>query len=161
MKFRSEKAKKIASYVRKNPKVKPIDVAKALDVKIAYVYNIKNRLKKGRPKAKEVKPVKPSLTQLTRDEKIELVKALEDLEAKYSSIKSPKGWQSKYTNDPRMPVFKDKAKPVPLPNSYNDVTSEIAEVMQEKEELRNQVLDCKAVISYLENVVVALIKKSN
>ena len=140
MKFRSEKAKKIASYVRKNPKAKPKDVAQTLDVKIAYVYNIKNRLKKGRPKAKEVKPVKPSLTQLTRDEKIELVKALEDLEAKYSSI---------------------KAKPMPLPNSYNDVTSEIAEVMQEKEELRNQVLDCKAVISYLENAVVALIKKSN
>lgn len=140
MKFRSEKAKKIASYVRKNPKVKPIDVAKALDVKIAYVYNIKNRLKKGRPKAK---PVKPSLT---RDEKIELVKALES-------------WEAKYTNDPRMPVF--KAKPMPLPNSYNDVTSEIAEVMKEKEELRNQILDCKAVISYLENAVVALIKKSN
>ena len=140
MKFRSEKAKKIASYVRKNPKAKPNDVAKALDVKIAYVYNIKNRLKKGRPKAK---PVKPSLT---RDEKIELVKALES-------------WEAKYTNDPRMPVF--KAKPMPLPNSYNDVTSEIAEVMKEKEELRNQVLDCKAVISYLENAVVALIKKSN
>jgi transposase len=140
MKFRSEKAKKIASYVRKNPKVKPNDVAKALDVKIAYVYNIKNRLKKGRPKAK---PVKPSLT---RDEKIELVKALES-------------WEAKYTNDPRMPVF--KAKPMPLPNSYNDVTSEIAEVMKEKEELRNQILDCKAVISYLENAVVALIKKSN
>jgi hypothetical protein len=138
MKFRSEKAKKIASYVRKNPKAKPKDVAQTLGVKIAYVYNIKNRLKKGRPKAK---PVKPSLT---RDEKIELVKALES-------------WEAKYTNDPRMPVF--KAKPMPLPNSYNDVTSEIAEVM--KEELRNQVLDCKAVISYLENAVVALIKKSN
>lgn len=141
MKFRSEKAKKIASYVRKNPKVKPIDVAKALDVKIAYVYNIKNRLKKGRTKGK---PAEPSSVRkpidLTRDEKIELVKALEDLEAKYNSI---------------------KAKPMPLPNSYNDVTSEIAEVMQEKEELRNQVLDCKAVISYLENAVVALIKKSN
>lgn len=151
MKFRSEKAKKIASYVRKNPKVKPIDVAKALDVKIAYVYNIKNRLKKGRPK---VEPVKPSLIRtLTRAEKIQLVKALEDREAKH-----PKGWQSKYTNDPRMPVFKP---PKALPNSYNDVTSEIAEVMQEKEELRNQVLDCKAVISYLENAVVALIKKSN
>lgn len=137
MKFRSEKAKKIASYVRKNPKVKPIDVAKALDVKIAYVYNIKNRLKKGRPKVKEGKPVEPS------------------------SIHKPtlEGWEAKYTNDPRMPLF--KAKPMPLPNSYNDVTSEIAEVMQEKEELRNQVLDCKAVISYLENAVVALIKKSN
>jgi len=132
MKFRSEKAKKIASYVRKNPKVKPIDVAKALDVKIAYVYNIKNRLKKGRPKVKEGKPAEPS---------------------------SVRGWEAKYTNDPRMPVF--KAKPMPLPNSYNDVTSEIAEVMKEKEELRNQVLDCKAVISYLENAVVALIKKSN
>jgi hypothetical protein len=147
MKFRSEKAKKIASYVRKNPKAKPNDVAKALDVKIAYVYNIKNRLKKGRPKAK---PVEPSSVRnpidLTKAEKIELVKALE-------------GWQEKYTNDPRMPVF--KAKPMPLPNSYNDVTSEIAEVMKEKEELRNQVLDCKAVISYLENAVVALIKKSN
>jgi len=147
MKFRSEKAKKIASYVRKNPKAKPNDVAKALDVKIAYVYNIKNRLKKGRPKAK---PVEPSSVRnpidLTKAEKIELVKALE-------------GWQEKYTNDPRMPVF--KAKPMPLPNSYNDVTSEIAEVMQEKEELRNQILDCKAVISYLENAVVALIKKSN
>ena len=140
MKFRSEKAKKIASYVRKNPKAKPKDVAQTLGVKIAYVYNIKNRLKKGRPKAK---PVKPSLT---RDEKIELVKALES-------------WEAKYPNDPRMPVF--KAKPMPLPNSYNDVTSEIAEVMKEKEELRNQVLDCKAVISYLENAVVALIKKSN
>jgi hypothetical protein len=147
MKFRSEKAKKIASYVRKNPKVKPIDVAKALDVKIAYVYNIKNRLKKGRPKAK---PVEPSSVRnpidLTKAEKIELVKALES-------------WEAKYPNDPRMPVF--KAKPMPLPNSYNDVTSEIAEVMQEKEELRNQILDCKAVISYLENAVVALIKKSN
>ena len=158
MKFRSEKAKKIASYVRKNPKVKPIDVAKALDVKIAYVYNIKNRLKKGRPKVKEGKPAEPSSVRksidLTRDEKIQLVKALEDWEAKH-----PKGWQSKYTNDPRMPVF--KAIQMPLPNSYNDVTSEIAEVMQEKEELRNQVLDCKAVISYLENAVVALIKKSN
>jgi len=147
MKFRSEKAKKIASYVRKNPKAKPRDVAQTLDVKIAYVYNIKNRLKKGRPKAK---PVEPSSVRnpidLTKAEKIELVKALE-------------GWQEKYTNDPRMPVF--KAKPMPLPNSYNDVTSEIAEVMKEKEELRNQVLDCKAVISYLENAVVALIKKSN
>jgi hypothetical protein len=147
MKFRSEKAKKIASYVRKNPKAKPNDVAKALDVKIAYVYNIKNRLKKGRPKAK---PVEPSSVRnpidLTKAEKIELVKAVE-------------GWQEKYTNDPRMPVF--KAKPMPLPNSYNDVTSEIAEVMKEKEELRNQILDCKAVISYLENAVVALIKKSN
>lgn len=140
MKFRSETAKKIASYVRKNPKAKPKDVAQTLGVKVAYVYNIKDRIKKGRPKAK---PVKPSLT---RDEKIELVKAVE-------------GWEAKYTNDPRMPVF--KAKPMPLPNSYNDVTSEIAEVMKEKEELRNQVLDCKAVISYLENAVVALIKKSN
>jgi len=140
MKFRSETAKKIASYVRKNPKAKPKDVAQTLGVKVAYVYNIKDRMKKGRPKAK---PVKPSLT---RDEKIELVKALES-------------WEAKYPNDPRMPVF--KAKPMPLPNSYNDVTSEIAEVMKEKEELRNQVLDCKAVISYLENAVVALIKKSN
>jgi len=147
MKFRSETAKKIASFIRKNPKAKPNDVAKALDVKIAYVYNIKNRLKKGRPKAKPVEPssVRKSI-DLTRDEKIELVKALES-------------WEAKYTNDPRMPVF--KAKPMPLPNSYNDVTSEIAEVMKEKEELRNQVLDCKAVISYLENAVVALIKKSN
>jgi hypothetical protein len=143
MKFRSETAKKIASYVRKNPKAKPKDVAQTLGVKVAYVYNIKDRMKKGRPQVKEGKPVKPSLT---RDEKIELVKALES-------------WEAKYPNDPRMPVF--KAKPMPLPNSYNDVTSEIAEVMKEKEELRNQVLDCKAVISYLENAVVALIKKSN
>jgi hypothetical protein len=143
MKFRSETAKKIASFIRKNPKAKPKDVAQTLGVKIAYVYNIKNRLKKGRPQVKEGKPVKPSLT---RDEKIELVKALES-------------WEAKYENDPRMPVF--KAKPMPLPNSYNDVTSEIAEVMKEKEELRNQILDCKAVISYLENAVVALIKKSN
>lgn len=147
MKFRSEKAKKIASYVRKNPKAKPKDVAQTLGVKVAYVYNIKDRLKKGRPKAK---PVEPSSVRnpidLTKAEKIELVKALES-------------WEAKYPNDPRMPVF--KAKPMPLPNSYNDVTSEIAEVMKEKEELRNQVLDCKAVISYLENAVVALIKKSN
>ena len=155
MKFRSETAKKIASFIRKNPKAKPKDVAQTLGVKVAYVYNIKDRLKKGRSQVKEGKPVKPSLIRtLTRDEKIQLIKALEDREAKH-----PKGWQSKYTNDPRMPVF--KAKPMPLPNSYNDVTSEIAEVMQEKEELRNQVLDCKAVISYLENAVVALIKKSN
>ena len=143
MKFRSETAKKIASFIRKNPKAKPKDVAQTLGVKVAYVYNIKDRMKKGRPKAK---PVKPSLT---RDEKIELVKALES-------------WEAKYPNDPRMPVWTEpKAKPMPLPNSYNDVTSEIAEVMKEKEELRNQVLDCKAVISYLENAVVALIKKSN
>ena len=147
MKFRSETAKKIASFIRKNPKAKPKDVAQTLGVKVAYVYNIKDRLKKGRPKAK---PVEPSSVRnpidLTKAEKIELVKALES-------------WEAKYTNDPRMPVF--KAKPMPLPNSYNDVTSEIAEVMKEKEELRNQVLDCKAVISYLENAVVALIKKSN
>ena len=154
MKFRSETAKKIASFIRKNPKAKPKDVAQTLGVKVAYVYNIKDRLKKGRPQVKEGKPVKPSLT---RDEKIELVKALESWEAKH-----PKGWQAKYPNDPRMPVWTEpKAKPMPLPNSYNDVTSEIAEVMKEKEELRNQVLDCKAVISYLENAVVALIKKSN
>ncbi len=143
MKFRSETAKKIASFIRKNPKAKPKDVAQTLGVKVAYVYNIKDRMKKGRPKAK---PVKPSLT---RDEKIELVKALES-------------WEAKYKSKARMPVWTEpKAKPMPLPNSYNDVTSEIAEVMKEKEELRNQVLDCKAVISYLENAVVALIKKSN
>lgn len=64
--------------------------------------------------------------------------------------------------DPRMPVFKEPpAKPMPLPESYNDVTSEVEELMTINTELRNQVLDCKAVISYLENVVVALIKKSN
>ena len=154
MKFRSETAKKIASFIRKNPKAKPKDVAQTLGVKIAYVYNIKDRLKKGRPQVKEGKPVEPSSVRtLTRAEKIQLIKALEDREAKH-----PKGWQSKYTNDPRMPVFKS---PKALPNSYNDVTSEIAEVVREKEELRNQVLDCKAVISYLENAVVALIKKSN
>jgi hypothetical protein len=154
MKFRSETAKKIASFIRKNPKAKPKDVAQTLGVKVAYVYNIKDRLKKGRSQVKEGKPAEPSsIRTLTRAEKIQLVKALEDREAKH-----PKGWQSKYTNDPRMPVFKS---PKALPNSYNDVTSEIAEVVREKEELRNQVLDCKAVISYLENAVVALIKKSN
>lgn len=64
--------------------------------------------------------------------------------------------------DARMPVFKEPpAKPMPLPESYNDVTSEVEELMTINTELRNQVLDCKAVISYLENVVVALIKKSN
>jgi hypothetical protein len=148
MKFHSETAKKIAAYVRKNPKAKPKDVAQAIGVKIAYVYNIKHRIKNGRHQVKEGKRAEPSSVRnpidLTPTEKIELVKALE-----------------KYENDPRMPVFKDKAKPMPLPNSYNDVTSEIAEVMKQKEELRNQVLDCKAVISYLENAVVALIKKSN
>lgn len=154
MKFRSETAKKIASFIRKNPKAKPKDVAQTLGVKVAYVYNIKDRLKKGRSQVKEGKPAEPSsIRTLTRAEKIQLIKALEDREAKH-----PKGWQSKYTNDPRMPVFKS---PKALPNSYNDVTSEIAEVVREKEELRNQVLDCKAVISYLENAVVALIKKSN
>ena len=152
MKFHSETAKKIAAYVRKNPKAKPKDVAQTLGVKIAYVYNIKNRMKKGRSQVKEFKRAEPSsirkTVNLTPAEKLELIKALE-------------GWEAKYKNDPRMPVFKDKPKPMPLPNSYNDVTSEIAEVMKQKEELRNQVLDCKAVISYLENAVVALIKKSN
>lgn len=66
------------------------------------------------------------------------------------------------TRKARMPVFKEPpAKPMPLPESYNDVTSEVEELMTINTELRNQVLDCKAVISYLENVVVALIKKSN
>ena len=66
------------------------------------------------------------------------------------------------TRKARMPVFKEPpAKSMPLPNSYNDVTSEVEELMTINTELRNQVLDCKAVISYLENVVVALIKKSN
>lgn len=55
----------------------------------------------------------------------------------------------------------EETKPMPLPESYNDVTSEVEELMTINTELRNQVLDCKAVISYLENVVVALIKKSN
>jgi hypothetical protein len=152
MKFHSETAKKIASYVRKNPKAKPKDVAQAVGVKIAYVYNIKHRIKNGRHQVKEGKRAEPSSIRkpidLTQAEKLELIKALED-------------WEAKYKSDARMPVFKDKAKPMPLPNSYNDVTSEIAEVMKQKEELRNQVLDCKAVISYLENAVVALIKKSN
>ena len=129
MKFHSEKARKIASYVRKNPKAKANDVAKELDVKIAYVYNIKHRLKQA--KAKRVEP---------------------------SSVRK-EGWKAKLSNDPRMPVF--KAKPMPLPNSYNDVTSEVAELGALNRELRNQVLDCKAVISYLENAIVALIKKSN
>jgi len=151
MKFHSETAKKIAAYVRKNPKAKPKDVAQTLGVKIAYVYNIKNRMKNGRHQVKEGKRAEPSSIRnpidLTQAEKLELIKALED-------------WEAKYKSDARMPVFKDKPKPMPLPNSYNDVTSEIAEVMKQKEELRNQVLDCKAVISYLENALVALIKKS-
>jgi hypothetical protein len=151
MKFHSETAKKIAAYVRKNPKAKPKDVAQTLGVKIAYVYNIKNRIKNGRHQIKEGKRAEPSSIRnpidLTQAEKLELIKALED-------------WEAKYKSDARMPVFKDKAKPMPLPNSYNDVTSEIVEVMKQKEELRNQVLDCKAVISYLENALVALIKKS-
>ena len=151
MKFHSETAKKIAAYVRKNPKAKPKDVAQTLGVKIAYVYNIKNRMKNGRHQVKEGKRAEPSSIRnpidLTQAEKLELIKALED-------------WEAKYKSDARMPVFKDKAKPMPLPNSYNDVTSEIVEVMKQKEELRNQVLDCKAVISYLENALVALIKKS-
>ena len=115
MKFRSVKAKQIASYVRKNPKTKAKDVAKELGVKLAYVYNIKHRLKHGKTER-----VKPSLSR-------------------------------------RMPVF--KAKPMPLPNSYNDVTSEVTELMGLNQELRNQVLDCKAVISYLENALYALIRK--
>ena len=53
MKFRSETAKKIASFIRKNPKAKPKDVAQTLGVKVAYVYNIKDRLKKGRTQVKE------------------------------------------------------------------------------------------------------------
>lgn len=115
MKFRSVKAKQIASYVRKNPKTKAKDVAQELGVKLAYVYNIKHRLKHGK-----IKRVKPSLIR-------------------------------------KMPVF--KAKPMPLPESYNDVTSEVAELGALNQELRNQVLDCKAVISYLENALYALIRK--
>jgi hypothetical protein len=127
MKFHSEKAKRIASHVRKNPKAKAQDVAKELGVALAYVYNIKHRLKKA--KAKRVEP---------------------------SSVRK-QGWKAKLPNDPRMPVF--KAKPMPLPNSYNDVTSEVTELMGLNQELRNQVLDCKAVISYLENALYALIRK--
>ncbi len=130
MKFYSEKAKKIASYVRKNPKAKAQEVAKELGVKLAYVYNIKHRLKQA--KAKRVEP---------------------------SSVRK-QGWKAKLPNDPRMPVWtKPKAKPMPLPNSYNDVTSEVTELMGLNQELRNQVLDCKAVISYLENALYALIRK--
>jgi hypothetical protein len=127
MKFRSVKAKQIASYVRKNPKTKAKDVAKELGVKLAYVYNIKHRLKQE--KTKRVEP---------------------------SSVRK-QGWKAKLPNDPRMPVF--KAKPMPLPESYNDVTSEVVELGALNQELRNQVLDCKAVISYLENALYALIRK--
>lgn len=140
MKTLSPKTKKILSYMRKNPKAKPKEIAKEFDMNIGAVYNLRHRIK---AKRKELSSTR-------------------------------KGWQPKYTNDPRMPVFKEprslkkaeellanKPKPMPLPNSYNDVTSEVAELSAINAELRNQVLDCKAVISYLENVVVALIKKSN
>ena len=115
MKFRSVKAKRVASLIRRSPKAKAKDVAKALGVSLAYVYSIKHKLKKDKTER-----VKPSLSR-------------------------------------RMPVF--KAKPMPLPNSYNDVTSEVTELMGLNQELRNQVLDCKAVISYLENALYALIRK--
>lgn len=145
MKTLSPKTKKILSYMRKNPKAKPKEIAKEFDMNIGAVYNLRHRIKTSWQKTK----------------------------AKRKELSSTrKGWQPKYTNDPRMPVFKEprslkKAekllanKPMPLPNSYNDVTSEVAELSAINAELRNQVLDCKAVISYLENVVVALIKKSN
>lgn len=135
MKTLSPRTKKMLSYMRKNPKAKPKEIAKEFDINVGAVYNLRHRIKASWKRTK-AKRVKPSLSR--------------------------KGWQAKYTNDPRMPVFKEPpAKPMPLPNSYNDVTSEVEELMTINTELRNQVLDCKAVISYLENVVVALIKKSN
>lgn len=147
MKTLSPRTKKMLSYMRKNPKAKAKEIATEFGVNIGAVYNLRHRIKASWKRTK-AKRVKPSLSR--------------------------KGWQAKYTNDPRMPVFKEprslkkaeellanKPKPMPLPESYNDVTSEVEELMTINTELRNQVLDCKAVISYLENVVVALIKKSN
>lgn len=125
MKTLSPKTKKVLSYMRKNPKAKPKEIAKEFDMNIGAVYNLRHRIKAS--------------WQRTL--------------AKRKELSS--------TRKARMPVFKDKPKPMPLPNSYNDVTSEVAELVAINTELRNQVLDCKAVISYLENVVVALIKKSN
>ena len=145
MKTLSPRTKKMLSYMRKNPKAKAKEIAKEFGVNIGAVYNLRHRIKASWKRTK----------------------------AKRKELSSTrKGWQAKYTNDPRMPVFKEprslkKAeellanKPMPLPESYNDVTSEVEELMTINTELRNQVLDCKAVISYLENVVVALIKKSN
>ena len=135
MKTLSPRTKKMLSYMRKNPKAKAKEIATEFGVNIGAVYNLRHRIKASWKRTK-AKRKEPSSTR--------------------------KGWQAKYTNDPRMPVFKEPpAKPMPLPNSYNDVTSEVAELSAINAELRNQVLDCKAVISYLENVVVALIKKSN
>ena len=126
MKTLSPKTKKILSYMRKNPKAKPKEIAKEFDMNIGAVYNLRHRIKASWRRTL-AKRVKPSLSRKAR-----------------------------------MPVFKEPpAKPMPLPESYNDVTSEVEELMTINTELRNQVLDCKAVISYLENVVVALIKKSN
>ena len=135
MKTLSPRTKKMLSYMRKNPKAKAKEIATEFGVNIGAVYNLRHRIKASWKRTK-AKRKEPSSTR--------------------------KGWQAKYTNDPRMPVFKEPpAKPMPLPESYNDVTSEVAELSAINAELRNQVLDCKAVISYLENVVVALIKKSN
>lgn len=125
MKTLSPKTKKVLSYMRKNPKAKPKEIAKEFGMNIGAVYNLRHRIKAS--------------WQRTL--------------AKRKELSS--------TRKARMPVFKDTPKPMPLPNSYNDVTSEVAELVAINTELRNQVLDCKAVISYLENVVVALIKKSN
>ena len=125
MKTLSPRTKKVLSYMRKNPKAKPKEIAKEFGMNIGAVYNLRHRIKAS--------------WQRTL--------------AKRKELSS--------TRKARMPVFKDKPKPMPLPNSYNDVTSEVAELVAINTELRNQVLDCKAVISYLENVVVALIKKSN
>lgn len=138
MKTLSPRTKKMLSYMRKNPKAKAKEIATEFGVNIGAVYNLRHRIKASWKRTK-AKRVKPSLSRKV---------------------------------DPRMPVFKEprslkKAeellanKPMPLPESYNDVTSEVEELMTINTELRNQVLDCKAVISYLENVVVALIKKSN
>lgn len=140
MKTLSPRTKKMLSYMRKNPKAKAKEIATEFGVNIGAVYNLRHRIKASWKRTK-AKRVKPSLSRKT---------------------------------DARMPVFKEprslkkaeellanKPKPMPLPNSYNDVTSEVEELMTINTELRNQVLDCKAVISYLENVVVALIKKSN
>ena len=136
MKTLSPRTKKMLSYMRKNPKAKAKEIATEFGVNVGAVYNLRHRIKASWKRTK-AKRVKPSLSRKAR-----------------------------------MPVFKEprslkKAeelladKPMPLPESYNDVTSEVEELMTINTELRNQVLDCKAVISYLENVVVALIKKSN
>lgn len=138
MKTLSPRTKKMLSYMRKNPKAKAKEIATEFGVNIGAVYNLRHRIKAS---WKRTKAKRKELSSIRK--------------ARMPVFKEPRSLKKAEE------LLANKPKPMPLPNSYNDVTSEVEELMTINTELRNQVLDCKAVISYLENVVVALIKKSN